>query len=656
MKAADTVMRRGILMIDAPTGSGKSSLIIPLLAAGGDKKIIVAVRTNSQLEIFLNELQRVRQEKCPSLRFTYILGKQKICPLFEDTTNIFNKCKKVQRRTKNLLAMICDKYPGVDPLRTQEYRDEIKFQEESGDWQICPYYASTYAPHPRSLSVEDESEKILVAEAAEKIHELSQVVIPYQKIKAFSGKFCPHALLWQSLKDSQVIVLNYHYLLRSDIGNLLLKSIEKDPGNVILLLDEAHNIGEVLKSIQKISFVEKTLDKAEDEFKDIKNSGKILKGLDTAQRMLNVLRKEFDTFICSNEKEKRILPEQIIQDMLLPNENLSFFFKDVAEMILAHGVELDDDDFPLAHAYNFCLRLSRIKDNSPYYVSFYRNDDKVKLELLYLDPEEEIREFVQEYHAAVLASGTFNPLEAYKAYYFGDLANVELHRIPNTFPKENRLILRAEDITSRSSDRYHPCNIEKIQKYINLVCSLPGNVAVFFPSYEYMNKFYASSKESLRPGKKIFLEDTNGDKAALAVKEFMELPANGGEGVLFGVCGGKWCEGLDFKGDLLNAAFVVGYPLSLINDYQRTMNSWFTSKFHDKKQGEFIAYRLPAYNKTVQALGRVLRTETDVGILILGDDRYRFSSDCNGLPEWMRGEMISCTVETASALIEKWRR
>ncbi|HJK44407.1 MAG TPA: hypothetical protein O0X85_05830, partial [Methanocorpusculum sp.] len=44
----------------------------------------------------------------------------------------------------------------------------------------------------------------------------------------------------------------------------------------------------------------------------------------------------------------------------------------------------------------------------------------------------------------------------------------------------------------------------------------------------------------------------------------------------------------------------------------------------------------PAMNKAMQALGRVLRTETDRGVLLLGEERFLDPEIFSGLPPWMR--------------------
>ena len=61
--AARVAREGGIAMIDAPTGSGKSSVVASLLAERKGRKIVIAVRTVSQLTTFVRELELVRRKK-----------------------------------------------------------------------------------------------------------------------------------------------------------------------------------------------------------------------------------------------------------------------------------------------------------------------------------------------------------------------------------------------------------------------------------------------------------------------------------------------------------------------------------------------------------------------------------------------------------------
>ncbi|MEA3324682.1 MAG: DEAD/DEAH box helicase family protein, partial [Euryarchaeota archaeon] len=66
-----------VLMIDAPTGSGKTSIIASLLANRGGNKIVVALRTVSQIGVYLGEIRKIRDHTDHVPKVAYLVGKHK---------------------------------------------------------------------------------------------------------------------------------------------------------------------------------------------------------------------------------------------------------------------------------------------------------------------------------------------------------------------------------------------------------------------------------------------------------------------------------------------------------------------------------------------------------------------------------------------------
>lgn len=123
---------------------------------------------------------------------------------------------------------------------------------------------------------------------------------------------------------------------------------------------------------------------------------------------------------------------------------------------------------------------------------------------------------------------------------------------------------------------------------------MPGNLAVYFPSYQILEQFAAKTAPLIRK-KTVFIEPKDSRDAGSALKEFLSLPGRNKSGVLFAVCGGKWSEGLDYRGEMLSGAMVIGLPLAPFNRPRRMMIDYFKYKFGD--EGEFISDTLPAINK-----------------------------------------------------------
>ncbi|MDD1676822.1 MAG: ATP-dependent DNA helicase, partial [Methanomicrobiales archaeon] len=151
----------------------------------------------------------------------------------------------------------------------------------------------------------------------------------------------------------------------------------------------------------------------------------------------------------------------------------------------------------------------------------------------------------------------------------------------------------------------------------------------------------------------IFIEPRDSAEAGIALKRFLELPGTGKSGVLFAVCGGKWSEGLDYRGDLLSGAMVIGLPLAPYTRVRRMVIQYFTGRFGE--EGEFLSYMLPAVNRALQALGRVIRTPEDRGILILGERRFLEPKIRLALPPWLQQEMQVVQSDHIKEVLAAWQ-
>ncbi len=87
----------------------------------------------------------------------------------------------------------------------------------------------------------------------------------------------------------------------------------------------------------------------------------------------------------------------------------------------------------------------------------------------------------------------------------------------------------------------------------------------------------------------------------------------------FVVMGGIFAEGIDLTGERLIGAAVVGTGLPQISAERDLLKTYFD---RNGKDGYAYAYRIPGMNRVAQAAGRVIRTDTDQGVILLLDDRF----------------------------------
>jgi Rad3-related DNA helicase len=87
----------------------------------------------------------------------------------------------------------------------------------------------------------------------------------------------------------------------------------------------------------------------------------------------------------------------------------------------------------------------------------------------------------------------------------------------------------------------------------------------------------------------------------------------------FCVMCGIFSEGVDLRGDSLIGVIIVGCGTPLVCNEREIVRHYYEDADGD---GFDYAYRYPGMNKVLQAAGRVIRTESDRGVVMLLDDRF----------------------------------
>ena len=90
--------------------------------------------------------------------------------------------------------------------------------------------------------------------------------------------------------------------------------------------------------------------------------------------------------------------------------------------------------------------------------------------------------------------------------------------------------------------------------------------------------------------------------------------------VAFIVLGGVFAEGVDLPDDRLSGAAIVTTGIPQLSFEREQLRE----RLDDADEGGYdAAYVYPGLRRVLQAAGRVIRTETDRGVVVLMDARYR---------------------------------
>ncbi len=104
-----------------------------------------------------------------------------------------------------------------------------------------------------------------------------------------------------------------------------------------------------------------------------------------------------------------------------------------------------------------------------------------------------------------------------------------------------------------------------------------------------------------------------------------------GQGIGFAVLGGAFGEAVDLPGRRLIGAFIATLGLPQVNPVNEQIKDRLETLFG---AGHDYTYLFPGLQKVVQAAGRVIRTTSDRGVVVLIDDRYRRPEVRRLLPSW----------------------
>lgn len=106
-------------------------------------------------------------------------------------------------------------------------------------------------------------------------------------------------------------------------------------------------------------------------------------------------------------------------------------------------------------------------------------------------------------------------------------------------------------------------------------------------------------------------------------------PISGKSLLMLAVQGGTFAEGIDLPGDQLIGAFVVGPGLPAVTPVREKMREYFERRYG---AGFDYAYTYPGMAKSVQAAGRVIRTNEDRGLVVFMDRRFMEAASIASLP------------------------
>jgi DNA excision repair protein ERCC-2 len=255
-----------------------------------------------------------------------------------------------------------------------------------------------------------------------------------------------------------------------------------------------------------------------------------------------------------------------------------------------------------------------------------RGPKGAKLAILCKDPSRLLGETLNAAAATVSMSATLSPPEFYRDLLGLDPDRTSVLRLPSPFPSENRAILIAPDVDTTYAARGKGApRIAALVADVARAC--PGNVLALFPSYRFLDEVRAhlpalAGRRVLRPSDRSSELERN---AVLAAMKDRGAPV-----LVLAVSGGAFAEGVDYPGEMLQAVVVVSPALPMVRFEQERMRRYFEDRF---ERGFEYAYVVPGMTRVVQSAGRLIRSGSDTGVVVLACRRFLQAPYSRYLPE-----------------------
>jgi DNA excision repair protein ERCC-2 len=288
-----------------------------------------------------------------------------------------------------------------------------------------------------------------------------------------------------------------------------------------------------------------------------------------------------------------------------------------------------------------------------FYVSYFERQGQggLKAKLFCLDPAPMLASRLERSRSTIFFSATLLPMD-----FFMKLLTGAVHHskriFSSPFPVENVSLLIHNGIATKYAQRAD--SYAAIAAAIEAICrARVGNYLVFFPSYAYLAAVLELLKERL-PASQLLVQDRGMSEAAR--EAFLAQFSAGNQESLLGlaVMGGIFGEGIDLVGERLIGALVVGVGVP-----QVCLENDLIKEYFDQQNGNgyAYAYQYPGFNRVLQATGRVIRTETDRGIIVLMDERFTQARYRHLFPAHWRGyQVVQNTGEIEDKLGRFWAR
>jgi DNA excision repair protein ERCC-2 len=474
---------------------------------------------------------------------------------------------------------------------------------------------------------------------------------------------CPFELSLDASLWVDAVICDYNYVFDPQV--YLRRHFEEEGGAYGFLVDEAHNLVDRARDMfsadldgREIMEVKRAIKKT------APGCGKALTQLHTAMRKL-VKTDELDedpAEASDPSSELNLFPVKTVKfqeagggmstSLDFPESLIDPLETALGEaeswLVKNQPAEFREALLALYFRLHSFRRTAEIYDER--FVTIIKSASEQNVRLFCLDPSLLLRNALARGRAAVFFSATLTPIDYYQMLLGGEPEDSVL-QLTSPFPPGNLAVLIQDQIQTHFKGRTESLG-DVVEAIETMVSGRAGNYLVYFPSYQYLNSVLQEFRVRQpaipvlvqRPG--MTEPERDAFLAAFSVEHGQTLAG-------FAVLGGIFGEGIDLAGERLIGAVIVGVGLpqlcverDLIRDYFEKQNI----------SGFDYAYTFPGMNRVLQAVGRVIRSETDRGAVLLIDARFNETRYRRLFPGWWKYLRVRNTDSLRKAIGQFWNQ
>ena len=443
---------------------------------------------------------------------------------------------------------------------------------------------------------------------------------------------CFYFKVRREMQDADLLIVNHHLLF----SDLAIRKNSEDALGVLpdydyLIIDEAHHLEATATKHASVDFsnarVKWLLDSLSNLAK-IFDSRQLTDEVEAAREQANILfRSIIDAMQEVNDDghgptfTHRIHNSDFVRNVLdAPLADIERTLKHLRD-----NTSTDDEEQEITAHHRYCERLRDeldmiIRQSDPDYVYWVEISTRGRTARILLNATPaNVKQMLEDHlfttkSSVVMTSATLSTNRNF-AYFKKRIGINECRELlvhsPFDFKKQVQIHI-PRDMPDPNSSEFVPVVIQKIRHYLKLT---HGKAFVLFTSYKMMDEVY----DAVAPYLEAIGLDTFKQGGELSRTDMLQAFREDTDSVLFGTS--SFWEGVDVRGEALSNVIITRLPFEVPT---HPVMEARVKQIKESGGNEFFEFSLPeSILRLKQGFGRLIRTQTDEGIVVILDRRIK---------------------------------